>query len=147
MRTKYKISNRILSLVLVLVMVLGMMPMTAYAAADTGAYAPTRKEDYYGSGGADMIFANGTAITIEAAPNGTRVWYMDGTTKKYVTNNGENGEDLSGWYIFAGSTNRDGMLRVNGSITMTGGTVGYISPGNTMVTSRAHRILPLPEVR
>ena len=121
--------KKFLSIILSILMVVTMIPMTAYAAADTGAYAPTRKEDYYGSGGADIIFANGTAITIEEAPNGARVWYMDGTTKKYVTNNGENGEDLSGWYIFVGSNNADGMRGVNGSITMTGGTVGYICAG------------------
>ena len=128
MKMKFKISNRILSLVLALVMVLSMLPMTAYAAADTSAFEPTRKEDPYSE---DYIFANGTAITVEAAPNGTRVWYMDGSTKKYVTNNGENGEDLSGWYIFVGSSNADGMHNVNGSITMTGGMVDRIYAGQS----------------
>ncbi len=96
-------------------------------AADTSAYAPTRKENYRLAG--NCIFANGTAITIEAAPNGTRVWYMDGSTKKYVTNNGENGEHLSDWNIFVGSANDDGMRGVNGSVTMTGGTVKCIYAG------------------
>ncbi len=129
MKTKKQLTNRILSLLLALVMVVGLLPMTAYAAADTGAYAPKRTENYGGSEDNDFIFANGTAITIEEAPNGTRIWYMDGATKKYVTNNGENGEDLSGWYIFAGSDNSDGMRGVNGSITMTGGTVRYVMAG------------------
>ncbi len=130
MKTKKFFGKRVLSLLLILLMVLSLMPLSVFstfAAADTSAYAPTRRENYYNDD--DAIFANGTAITIEEAPNGTRIWYMSGSTKNYVTANGENGEDLSEWRIFAGSNNQDGMSGVNGSITMTGGTVNRIYAG------------------
>lgn len=104
-----------------------MAGLTAPANADTSAFAPERYDSYAQAG--KCIFANGTAITIEAASGGTVVWYMDGNTKKYVNANGANGEDLSDFTIFAGSNNVDGMRGVNGSITMTGGTVGYIGAG------------------
>ncbi len=130
MTTKKTFGKRALSLLLTLLMVLSLVPvsiLSVSAAADTSAYAPTRRENYYNDD--DAIFANGTAITIEEAPNGTRIWYMSGSTKTYVTANGENGEDLSEWRIFAGSNNQDGMSGVNGSITMTGGTVNRIYAG------------------
>ena len=130
MKNKKFFGKRALSLLLTFLMVLSLVPLSvfsAFAAADTSAYAPTRRENYYNDD--DAIFANGTAITIEEAPNGTRIWYMSGSTKKYVTANGENGEDLSEWRIFAGSNNQDGMSDVNGSITMTGGTVNRIYAG------------------
>lgn len=98
--------------------------------ADSSAYAPTRIENYLG--GKPCIFANGTPITIEEGTNGTVIWYMNGSTKTYVTNNGSQGEDLSNAYIFAGSNNSDGMKsNVNASITMTGGTVNYIWAGQS----------------
>ena len=130
MTIKKTLVRRALSLLLTLLMVLSLVPvsiLSVSAAADTSAYAPTRRENYYNDD--DAIFANGTAITIEEAPNGTRIWYMSGSTKTYVTANGENGEDLSEWRIFAGSNNQDGMSGVNGSITMTGGTVNRIYAG------------------
>ena len=47
MKTKFKLSNRILSLVLALVMVLGMMPLTAYAAVWVDASAVNALSDTY----------------------------------------------------------------------------------------------------
>lgn len=56
MKTKFKLSNRILSFVLALIMVLGMMPMTAYAAA-TEAVDISKKSEYitYSSGAAQYF--------------------------------------------------------------------------------------------
>ena len=132
MKKKSQISKRLLSFMLALLMVIGMLPMsmlTTYGASEYSSYAPTRKENHFND--YDAIFANGTPITIEAAQNGTRIWYMDGATKKYVTNNGEKGEDLSTWDVFVGSNTPDGMYGVNGSITMTGGKVNKIYAGQS----------------
>ena len=120
--------KKFLSIVLSILMVVTMIPMTAYAAADTSPYAPTIAPD--GVSEDNNIFANGTPITIEAAGSGTAVWYMDGGTKKYVNPNGANGDDLSDYNIYVGSSNADGM-NCNGSVTMTGGTVKTIFAGQS----------------
>ena len=124
------------SVLLALVTALCLIPeiLLPVSATDYAASAPERKENVLPAGD-NVIFANGTPITVEAAPNGARVWYMDGSTKTYVTSNGEDGEDLSGWYIVVGSDDRDGMSGVNGSLTMTGGTVRGICAGQFYAAS------------
>ena len=56
MKTKTQFTNRILSLVLTLVMVVGMLPMTAYAATEAMDFANERQYITYSSGTAQYFF-------------------------------------------------------------------------------------------
>lgn len=60
MKMKFKLSNRILSLVLALVMVVGLLPMTSFKALAATSSSP-KVDDVH-------IYANGTALYIEAGP-------------------------------------------------------------------------------
>ena len=50
-----KKTNKLISILLVLAMLLSMAPVTVFAAKDTSAYAPTRRENYFND--YDAIFA------------------------------------------------------------------------------------------
>lgn len=109
--------NRIGSIVLALIMVITLIsPITAYAKTST----PTMDEIGY----ENTVFANGTAITIEAGTNGTTsIWYMNGSTKTYLAQN----KDLSGYTIYGGFSGYNTYNNdTSTSITMTGGKVANI---------------------
>lgn len=120
MKSKFKLSKRILSLVLAFVLVLSMMPMTSFTAFAAGASTPTVD--------GNLIWANGTALYIEAGTSGgTAVYYTSGSTKVYLNSNGAAGDNLSGTIIYGGYN--DNALDGDVNITMTGGTVKAIRGG------------------
>ncbi len=115
-----KLFKRALSLAVVLVMLLGMIPMSPITASAVGASAPTTRST--------RIYANGTHIYIVAGTSsGTAVYYMNGSNKVYVNPNGAAGDDLSQHIIFGGCI--DDNLDADVNITMTGGRVYKINGG------------------
>ena len=114
-----KKTNKLISILLVLAMLLSMAPLSLTAsAAGTPSYSTTSE--------GVRLYANGTNLFIEAGTaSGTAVYYMNGSTKTYVNPNGAKGNDLSNSEIYMGTaSSNDDYLDV--SLVMTGGEVGTI---------------------
>ncbi len=117
-----KKTNKLISILLVMAMMLSMAPLslTAFAAS-----VPS----YSASGNGVRIYANGTNLFIEAGTSsGTAVYYNNNGNKVYLNPNGAKGDDLSASEIFAG-TNSSNTDNFDVSIVMTGGSIGTIYTG------------------
>ena len=127
MKTKKGFTSCLLSIVLVLVMVMGLMPMTVSAAS-----TPTRydlDDPYIDTG---LYFdGNGTHLYIDDGTEEgmTVIYYLDGAEKVYLNINGEAGEDLSGAIVSGASCEQ--AFFGNTYITMNGGTVNMIYGGSS----------------
>ena len=126
MKQKFK---KTVAWLLTLAMLVAMLPgftLTAHAASWTPLLDTSIKE----------ICAMATPIYIEAgtAAGCTVVYYYNGGTKTYVTQNDDAGMDLSGYTVYGGSGwnySSDSYLGLGtASITMTGGNLGALVCGS-----------------
>lgn len=141
--------KKLTSFLLTLCMLLSLLPTAALAAGEfTGGMTAAVNSDVL------WLFANGTAVTIAAKGTGTAIYADNGGTPteidlatvtaykgdKKLTNNGDNGYDLSAVVVCGGSQisslNRDTHVTMNGGTvgTLVGGCYGGTLTGSTYVT-------------